>query len=124
LPPLFSAPGMLRQIFANLISNAVKFTRVGSIEVRIYSWTDQKRVRVEVEDTGIGIEPDALPHLFEPFFQVDREGGRSGSGTGLGLAIVNEFTRLLGGTIEVVSRPQAGSRFTVTLPLERPETAR
>jgi PAS domain S-box-containing protein len=116
IPSIQSDAGKLRQIFANLISNAIKFTETGSITVRMHHRAEQRKILIEIEDTGIGMAEDQLPHIFEPFYQIEQLGKRSLAGTGLGLAIVKEFTHLLGASIEVVSRLQEGSRFTITLP--------
>ncbi|NUP06107.1 MAG: response regulator [Polyangiaceae bacterium] len=104
----------LRQVLLNLLSNAAKFTESGEIlvEVRAHGST----LVVAVEDTGVGIAPEELDHIFEKFRQVSGNATRKVGGTGLGLAIVREVTRVLGGTVEVVSTLGRGSRFTLTLP--------
>jgi signal transduction histidine kinase len=81
-------------------------------------------VQVDVADTGTGIEKEALPHIFERFYQADpsRPGGKK-HGTGLGLAIVKEIVGAHGGKISVRSTPNAGSTFTVSLPLEFPDVS-
>jgi PAS domain S-box-containing protein len=113
----------LAQILLNLVSNAVKFTSVG--EVRVYAamlaHADAARtLRIEVSDSGIGIEPAALERMFEPFTQADVSTTRNYGGTGLGLAIARELTELMGGTIGAEERPGAGSRFWIELPLSAP----
>ncbi|PTW50262.1 hybrid sensor histidine kinase/response regulator [Rhodovulum kholense] len=109
----------LRQILINLISNAVKFTRDGTVTISAARAADG-RVEIRVADTGIGIAPEDLPHIFDEFFTVDATYGREAGGTGLGLAIVARHVGLLGGEIAVDSRPGRGSVFTLRLDL--PET--
>ncbi len=117
---LIADPVRLRQILSNLISNAVKFTERGHVLLRIERLDGdeaQARVRFEVEDTGIGIAPDKLRHVLEPFTQADDSITRLYGGTGLGLAICTNLIRLMGGELTVVSTPGAGSRFGFTLSL-------
>jgi two-component system, sensor histidine kinase len=108
-------PTRLRQIIANLISNAVKFTERGEVRVDV-SLTEQRNDRLDlvlkVTDTGIGIPADKLPHLFDAFSQVDSSTTRRFGGTGLGLAIAQRLTRLLGGVLEVESQPGQGTSFS------------
>jgi len=108
----------LQQVLWNLISNAIKFTPVnGSIAVRVSS--DDRNAMIEVSDSGEGIAPDLLPHVFERF----RQGGnaRQHGGLGLGLAIVHHLVDLHGGAISAASDgPGKGARFTVQVPLNRP----
>jgi CheY-like chemotaxis protein/anti-sigma regulatory factor (Ser/Thr protein kinase) len=107
----------VRQILYNLISNAVKFTPAGSIEVRIAA-TDAG-LECAVSDTGIGIGPDKVEGLFDKFVQADASTTRRYGGAGLGLAICRELCTAMGGAIGVESEPGRGSRFTVRLPLAR-----
>jgi signal transduction histidine kinase/CheY-like chemotaxis protein len=106
----------IRQILSNLIGNAVKFTRNGSIEITLtYNTIDQRQLlRFEVEDSGIGISDEDLSRLFKPFSQVDIEATRKFGGTGLGLAISKRLVELMGGEIGAMSRPGYGSRFYFT----------
>ena len=104
-----------RQILVNLLGNAVKFTDVGTITLRMTRAT--RSVRLEVTDTGIGIPADELPRLFRPFAQVDTGLTRRHGGTGLGLYISRRLATMLGGHIEVTSAVNAGSTFTVVLPI-------
>ncbi|TCW61847.1 hypothetical protein C5O22_03745 [Treponema sp. J25] len=104
----------LRHILINLLGNAVKFTNRGSIKVQVSREAEQ--LKIIVEDTGIGIAPEHLPHIFEAFYQ-DPSSSQSGRGTGLGLTIVKRYCEQLGGTISVQSTPGAGSCFTVLIPL-------
>lgn len=110
-------PGRLRQVVLNVIANAVKFTREGRVTVRLSgaraSIPGHVVIRIAVEDTGIGIAPEALPRLFKRFSQADQSIARQFGGTGLGLAIAKELIDLFGGDILVESRPGKGSIFTI-----------
>ncbi|MFP4582424.1 MAG: ATP-binding protein [Desulfococcaceae bacterium] len=110
----------LKQILVNLLSNAVKFTPEGGmVTLTVEDRTEPGRVCFRVRDTGIGIEPEALEQIFEPFTQVDGGFARSQDGTGLGLALVRRLVHLHGGEIFLESRPGEGSTFAVALPRER-----
>ena len=112
----------LRQILLSLVGNAAKFTASGHIVVRASPAKTSSRhvvVRFEVEDTGIGITPDILPLLFEPFVQADSSSSRSYGGTGLGLSIAKRLVGLMHGEIGVDSTPGRGSRFWFTVRFER-----
>jgi len=104
----------LGQILLNLVSNAVKFTPTGAITVRVGAKPERQAstaIRVEVADTGIGIDPANLGRMFEPFTQADVSTTRQYGGTGLGLAIARELVELMGGTIGAESAPGRGSTF-------------
>jgi signal transduction histidine kinase len=108
-------PPRVGQVVANLVANAIKFTpRGGSVAVDV-AGTDGG-ARIEVTDTGVGIDPTELPHIFERFYRGSRANEARGSGSGLGLAIVRSIVDMHGGTVEVESRVGAGTRFIVTLP--------
>lgn len=110
--------GQLRQIFLNLVSNAVKFTPSGHVTVsarRIVDVEGRGWAEVRVTDTGVGIAPEELSRVFDRFYRGDAARGRSG-GTGLGLAIARLLVERHGGRIDVQSRLGAGSQFTITLP--------
>lgn len=113
-------PTRLRQVLANLLSNAGKFTQQGLIEVRVARGDKLPWMELEVSDTGLGIDPQARQRLFKPFEQADVSTARRFGGTGLGLAITSQLVALMGGSISLDSAPGLGSTFTVTLPL--PET--
>jgi len=113
----------LRQVFINVLGNAVKFTERGGIVVRVRADRGDPMkpcLRVEVEDTGPGISADEQGKLFRHFEQT-KTGQQSGTGTGLGLAISREFVRLMGGDITVESQVGRGSTFTIVLPLNEAE---
>jgi signal transduction histidine kinase len=108
------------QIVLNLIGNALKFTTKGGIDVWLRAVPgDPDRVRIQVSDTGRGIVTDKLGAVFEPFEQASAADSERMSGAGLGLAIVRELTRLMDGTVQVVSAPDSGSTFVVELRLPR-----
>jgi signal transduction histidine kinase len=108
-------PQRIGQVVANLVANAVKFTpRGGSVSVDVAGTPGG--ARIEVVDTGVGIDPAELPHVFERFYRGSRANEARSSGSGLGLAIVRSIVDMHGGTVEVESRVGAGSRFLVTLP--------
>jgi PAS domain S-box-containing protein len=110
----------LRQVFINVLGNAVKFTEQGGIGLRVRADREGAtgpRLRVEVEDTGPGISPEDQDNLFRHFEQT-KTGQQAGTGTGLGLAISREFVRLMGGDITVSSQVGKGSVFVIQLPLQ------
>jgi hypothetical protein len=116
----------LQQVVTNLLSNAVKFTSEGGVTVRVTEGEPTRRgqrVRFEVSDTGIGIEPAAVARLFEPFNQADSSTTRTYGGTGLGLSICSELVELMGGEIGAHGEPGRGSTFWFTADLELPEPA-
>jgi PAS domain S-box-containing protein len=108
-------PDRMRQIFWNLLSNAVKFTQAGKIALR--AWHEGTTVRIEVKDTGVGISPEALPRVFERFWQADATHTRGHGGLGLGLALVRYFVELQGGRITAHSDGIGrGACFDIELP--------
>ena len=112
----------IRQVLFNLVSNAVKFTRAGGIEVTaapVGRNDDLTRVAISVADTGIGFDETVKARLFERFEQGDGSITRQFGGSGLGLAISRALAEAMGGKLEARSRPGKGSRFTLTLPLKR-----
>ena len=111
----------LRQILANLASNAVKFTVQGGVEIEVMASTpdDADRLTIQVRDSGCGMDGAALQRLFTPYAQLDASVPRRYGGSGLGLAICRELATLMGGTIQAASELSRGSRFTLTLPMPR-----
>src|ERR1700722_5118102 len=106
-----------RQILLNLLANAVKFTPPEG-RVAIGAYVVESVIHIHVSDTGIGIAAQDLPHLGEPFFQVRSNYDRSYEGAGLGLSLVRGLVGLHGGTLRLESSPGAGTRVTVSLPLD------
>jgi two-component system phosphate regulon sensor histidine kinase PhoR len=113
-PRVLGDPDRLTQVFANLVSNAIKYTREGSVAVRLEAAAGA--ARVEIKDSGIGIAPEDKPRLFQKFFRAENPHTRSVAGTGLGLAIAKTIVEKHGGSIEVESEQGRGSTFTVVLP--------
>lgn len=110
----------VRQILVNLLGNAIKFTQRGQVELKVKSarlGDAVEALRFDIRDSGIGIPPELLDRLFQPYVQADASTTRCFGGTGLGLSIVHQLVELMGGLIEVVSQPGFGSTFSVTLPL-------
>jgi two-component system NtrC family sensor kinase len=108
------------QILTNLVENALKFTPPGG-HVRVRARVEGTMLMISVSDTGVGIPAHALSRVFDRFYQVTGDTGRSRSGTGLGLAIAKQLVELHGGRIWVVSKPGNGTTFTFTLPLAHPD---
>ena len=110
-------PPRVGQVVANLVGNAVKFTPKGGV-VRVSAQADADGARIDVADTGVGIDAAELPHIFERFYRGSRANEARGSGSGLGLAIVRSIVDMHGGSVMVESGVDGGSRFTVRLPLD------
>jgi CheY-like chemotaxis protein len=119
LPDVETDAIKLHQVLSNVIGNAVKFTETGAVNLTLKS--DSVNIYFEVEDTGIGIDTDNMPHIFDEFRQVDGSSSRKYEGTGLGLAIAYKITKMLGGDIDVKSTLYQGSLFTITLPIKWPD---
>lgn len=115
LPTLTADPDRIRQILANLLSNAIRHTPVGGrITLRAAHQGDQ--VIIEVADTGSGIAPEDLDHVFDRFYRADRSRARSTGGTGLGLTISRSLARLHGGDLTAANGPDGGALFVLSLP--------
>ncbi len=112
--PIFVDQDMWEKIVLNLLSNALKFTVKGEIEISLQ--VQASRVELQVRDTGIGISADELPRIFERFYRAATPQGQTYEGTGIGLSLVQELVRLQGGTIAASSIEGQGSCFTVTVP--------
>lgn len=123
LRPAVGDPRRLRQVLVNLVGNAVKFTREGSVTLRALSDPETGRpLRLEVQDTGIGIPESQLEEIFSPFHQVDGSQARSFGGTGLGLAISRSLCELMGFELHATSQVGEGSTFAIHMePLPAPE---
>jgi signal transduction histidine kinase len=122
LPPrMVGDEDRLNEVLGNLLSNAFKFTAKGGT-IRLEAARCDGGIQVEVEDTGVGIPPDKLPHVFEKFYQVENDAQPRSVGSGLGLAIAREIVEAHGGTIGAESQVGRGTRFRVFLP-ERPPAA-
>ena len=112
----------LKQMLVNLLSNAVKFTEAGGrVSLEVQTDAEAGVVRFSVEDTGIGMHPEGMERLFQPFIQLDSSLSRQHEGTGLGLALVRRLAELHGGSVTVASELGKGSRFTIALPYAPPE---
>jgi signal transduction histidine kinase/ActR/RegA family two-component response regulator len=122
---LVGDPTRLRQVLANLVSNAIKFTKEGSVLISVTASRDEAacRARFSVRDTGIGMDEATLSRLFQPFTQADTSITRQYGGTGLGLAICKRLVALMGGSIQVRSKPGEGTEFwfELELPLAAPD---
>ncbi|MFP2910352.1 sensor histidine kinase [Pyxidicoccus sp. 3LFB2] len=122
VPPELRAQGDSRaveQVLLNLLDNAVKYTPPGG-RVDVYGACEDGRCVVRVKDTGLGIEPKHLSRIFERFYRVDKGRSRDMGGTGLGLSIVKHLLQAMEGEVKVESQPNAGSTFTIFLPLPVP----
>jgi two-component system phosphate regulon sensor histidine kinase PhoR len=115
VPAVRGDRGQLKQVFTNLLDNAIKFTPEQGV-VRISATCADGRVTVSVQDTGIGIPAEDLPRIFERFYRVDKARSRELGGTGLGLAIVKHIVEAHGGSVAVESRLGEGSTFRFTIP--------
>jgi signal transduction histidine kinase len=116
IPPLQSDGVKLKQILNHLIDNAIKFTDEGTVSVSVRVLGSEHAVEFNVSDTGVGIPEDSLSLIFEKFRQIDSTDSRSHGGIGLGLYLARTYAQMLGGTMEVQSRPGQGAIFTVRIP--------
>ena len=122
---IYADPRRLKQILVNLLTNAVKFTpNGGHVSLQVHGDLEHDLIQFSVSDTGIGIAPEDLQRLFQPFVQVDSRLNREQEGTGLGLALVQRLTDLHGGSVQVESEVGKGSRFTINLACKQKEIAK
>ncbi len=118
LPTICGDYKSLQQVFLNLLINAVQaMPKGGRLGIKAYVSNGDRRVRVEVGDTGVGIDPENIPHIFDPFFTTKEVG----KGTGLGLSVTYGILQKHGGSIEVHSEKGVGTTFTISLPAEKSE---
>ena len=113
----------LKQVFINVLSNAVKFTPSGGQIGVSAALEDGGGLCIAIKDTGIGMTPDEIEAAFEKFRQIDNSLTKRFEGTGLGLPLAKQLTELHGGTVEVVSEPSVGTEVRIRLPAERVESA-
>lgn len=106
-------PQRLHQVVVNLLTNALKFTSAGGT-VRLEVAADRAAARLTVADTGVGVPPEELPHIFERFWRGP--GARAAAGSGIGLTVVAELVKAHRGTVAVDSEPGRGTRIVVTVP--------
>ncbi len=121
LPSIYSDPFALKIIMDNLVENGIKFT-LGAGKVIIKAGKEEGKVKIEVEDMGIGIPEGEENRIFEPFYRVDKEEARKGWGSGLGLSITARLVELLGGKIAAKNKKEGGSIFLLWLPLRSGDT--
>jgi cell cycle sensor histidine kinase DivJ len=117
LPDIIADKRAVKQILINLLSNAIKFTQRGG-KVVVAAETRETTVVLRVEDTGVGIGEDDLPHVGDPFFQVRTAYDRPHDGTGLGLSIVKGLVELHGGELDITSHVGSGTTVSVQLPID------
>ena len=113
---IYSDPARLRQVIDNLLTNAIKYTERGGISINAELLRDAGLLRIEIADTGVGIDPDEMSRLFEPFYRSPQTATMA-EGSGLGLAVVRSLVDLMGGTIRVDSRVGHGTAVTVEVPI-------
>ena len=118
MPPLKTDRQKVKQIVINFLTNAIKFTPQGSVEVRVAYVTERDQIAIAVVDTGIGISPDDRERIFEDFRQADNSPTREYTGAGLGLAICRRLAGMLDGSIVLESDIGRGSTFTLIVPRE------
>jgi len=120
LPQVWAVKDHITQVAANLVANAINYTPTGAVHVETFYDADNSFIGFSVKDTGLGITPEDRQHLFERFYRGDRASQSTIPGTGLGLAICQEIINEHNGHIEVESAVNSGSKFTVYLPLTKP----
>ena len=107
--------GLIKQALRILVDNAIKYTPAGG-KIRIMDSREHNQARMIVQDNGIGIPPEAVPHVFERFFRADESRARATGGTGLGLSIAKWIVERHGGHMEILSREDVGTRVSIVLP--------
>lgn len=120
--PMDYAPDKLLHIISNLLSNAIKYTPEGGdiyVHVGEKDGNTGQQLSVQIKDTGQGISPEALPYIFDRFYQVENLASQKPQGSGIGLALTHELVQLLGGSITVKSQPDKGTTFTLLFPIQR-----
>lgn len=119
LPTAWGDPARIEQILVNLLSNALRHTTTGEVNIRAFTEPDSPAevLWVAVSDTGVGIAPEDIPHVFERFWRADRSRDRASGGSGIGLAICRRLVELQGGQITVSSQEGVGSTFSFSLPI-------
>ncbi|MFW6069112.1 MAG: ATP-binding protein, partial [Chloroflexota bacterium] len=122
LPPVSAQPELLSQVVDNLLSNAFNYTDDGVVRVRVFHDSAGESACFSIRDSGAGIEPDDIPHIFERFYRGQFAAQSNIPGTGLGLTIVEEIVNLHQGQIDVSSELGKGTTFRVSLPLNKPES--
>jgi signal transduction histidine kinase len=123
LAPMLTDAVKLRQILMNLLGNALKFTEGGRVRLEVRTTEDDTALTFRVSDTGMGMSETQIVRLFQPFTQGDGSATRKHGGAALGLTLTKRYCEMLGGTLAVESKPQAGTIFTVTLPLAEQPSA-
>ncbi|MEJ2747036.1 MAG: PAS domain S-box protein [Anaerolineae bacterium] len=115
--PIHAAPQQMRQVFTNLINNAISFTSSGQVQVKTEAAQEKKSICISVIDDGIGITAEEIPYIFDRFFRGQQIAQFNIPGTGLGLSVVQDIVRLHDGQVEVESQPGEGSCFRIWLPM-------
>ena len=120
MPDIHTDRKSLLQIFLNLLSNAIKFTPAGG-HIKFDVFSDNKsNIDIRISDNGIGMPPEVISHVFEPFYQAETSYSRTYEGAGLGLTIVNQLVRLQGGEISFISQQGKGTEVHVVMPCHKP----
>jgi signal transduction histidine kinase len=115
MPPADLDPDRMEQVLRNLVQNALRHTPAGG-QVTLSAEQHNGTLEMAVQDTGAGIAPEHLPHIFDRFYRADKARGDSEESSGLGLAIARSLVRLHNGEIRAYSRPGMGARFVITIP--------
>ena len=116
LPSIYADPFQIEQMLINLVDNAIKYSEKG--EIKISAQPKNGTVTIEIRDEGVGISDEHIPRIFERFYVVNKARSRKSGGTGLGLSIVKHIVLLHKGTIDVESKVDEGTKFTIILPVK------